>query len=214
MHFASNRVHADSGARKTPRQTAIKLKVVALVASAGGLQALMEILSSLPQDFPAAIVVLQHLSPDYRSRLPEILSRNCQLIVKQASEGDQLKPGWVLVAAPAMHLLINRDRSLSLVEGEPIHFVRPSADLLLHSLAANIGKGGIAVVLSGSGSDGASSLAAVKAAGGIIIAQDERTSQSFGMPGAAIRSGFVDHVLPLNQIAGMLVQLVGDKQRP
>lgn len=182
--------------------------VVALVASAGGLQAISSVLSELPADFPAAIVVLQHLSPNHPSRLVEIMARQTSLQVKQAEAGDELCPGVVQIAPPGSHLLVKPDGTLLLSHAAQVHFVRPSADVLIASLATSLGQRAIAVVLTGSGVDGSSMLSALKQAGGTVIAQDEATSQSFGMPGAAIRSGCVDHILPLGSIAQTLISLV------
>src|ERR1700741_1025375 len=170
---------------------------VAIAASAGGLRALSEILAALPSDFPAALVVVQHLDPRHRSLMAEILSRRTSLPVKQAEEGDCLKPGKVFIAPPNRHLLVNPNGTLSLSQSELVHFVRPSADLLFESVAASYKDRSIAVVLSGTGSDGSMGVRAIKKMGGTVIVQDERTSQFYGMPGAAVKTGCVAFVLPL-----------------
>src|SRR5256885_12670620 len=182
--------------------------IVALAASAGGLAAIGAVLSGLPDDFPAALVIVQHLDPRHRSLMADILSRRTKLKVKQAAEGDRLAPGIVYVAPPNRHLLVNSDGSLSLSQTELVHFVRPSADLLFESVAASYKERAIAVVLSGSGGDGSMGVKAIKKMGGTVLAQDQRTSEFFGMPGAAIHSGSVDFVLPLEEIAPALVTLV------
>src|SRR5919201_1475781 len=168
--------------------------VVALAASAGGLSALSRILASLPADFPAALVVVQHLDPRHRSLMAEILSRRTPLTVKQAEEGDDLRPATVYIAPPNRHLLVNPDGTLSLSQSELVHFVRPSADLLFESVAASYKERAIAVVLSGTGSDGALGVKAIKKMGGTVIAQDEASSEFYGMPGAAVHTGNVDFV--------------------
>jgi two-component system chemotaxis response regulator CheB len=182
--------------------------IVAVAASAGGLMALGQILSALPSDFPAAIVIVQHLDPRHRSLMADILSRRTPLQVKQAQEGDHLTPGTVYIAPPDRHLLVNRDSTLSLTETELVHFVRPSADLLFESVAASFTDRAIAVVLTGTGSDGSMGVQAIKKMGGTVVAQDEKTSEFFGMPGAAIQTGNVDFILPLNEIPSALVTLV------
>lgn len=182
--------------------------VVAVAASAGGLQALSRLLSALPGDFTAALVVVQHLDPRHRSLMADILSRRTALKVKQAEEGDALSSGTVFVAPPNRHLLVNPDGTLALAQSELVHFVRPSADLLFESVAASFKDRAIAVVLTGSGSDGTMGVKAIKKMGGTVIAQDEATSDFFGMPGAAIQTGSVDFVLPLEQIPSALVMLV------
>jgi two-component system chemotaxis response regulator CheB len=184
------------------------LKIVALATSAGGLSALRELFSHLPEDFPAAIVVVQHLSPDYRSMLAEILERHTSLRTRQAQEGDRIETGVVYVAPPDRHLLVNGDGTLSLSHSELVHFVRPSADLLFESVAASYAERAIAVVLTGSGSDGDMGVQAIKSQGGVVIAQDPATAEFAGMPETAIATGCVDFVLPLEEIPGQLLSLV------
>ena len=182
--------------------------VVALAASAGGIQALSRVLAGLPAAFPAAVVVVQHLDPRHRSLIAGILGRRTSLKVKEAEEGDRLAPGVVYTAPPDRHLLVNPDGTLSLTQSELVHFVRPSADLLFESVAAAYKDRAIAVVLSGTGADGSMGLRAIKKMGGTNIVQDQKTSAFFGMPGAAIETGAVDFVLPLEDIAPALVTLV------
>ena len=182
--------------------------VVALAASAGGLMALSQVLSALPTGFPAAVTVVQHLDPRHRSLMADILSRRTFLRVKQAEEGDQLSPATVYIAPPDRHLLVNTDGTLSLSQTKLVHFVRPSADLLFESAAASYRERAIAVVLTGTGSDGSMGVQAIHKMGGTVIAQDETSAEFYGMPEAAIKSGSVDFVLPLGEIAAALVTLV------
>ena len=186
--------------------------VVALAASAGGLMALSTVLAALPAGFPAAVVLVQHLDPHHRSLMAEILGRRTALPVKQAEEGDGLRPAMVSIAPPNRHLLVNPDGTLSLSQSELVHFVRPSADLLFESVAASYKGRAIAVVLTGSGSDGAMGVRAIKKMGGTVIVQDEKTAEFFGMPGAAIQTGQVDFILPLDEIGPALVTLVTKKE--
>ncbi len=140
--------------------------------------------------------------------MAEILGRRTNLRVKQAQDGDYLAPATVYVAPPDRHLLVNPDGSLSLSQSELVHFVRPSADLLFESVAASYRDRAIAVVLTGTGSDGTMGVQAIKKMGGVVIAQDERSSDFFGMPGAAIQTGNVDFILPLGEIPSTLIRLV------
>jgi two-component system chemotaxis response regulator CheB len=181
--------------------------IVALASSAGGLSALGRLLAGLPGDFPAPLVVIQHLDPRHRSLMADILSRRTALKVSEARAGEGIEASHVYIAPPNRHLLINPDGSFSLTETELVHFVRPSADLLFESVAARFKDRALAVVLSGTGSDGSMGVRAIKKMGGTVIAQDE-TAEFFGMPGAAIETGVVDFVLPLNEIAGAIVKLV------
>ena len=182
--------------------------VVAVAASAGGLKALTAVLSPLPADLSAAIVIVQHLDRRHRSLMAEILDRCTALEVRQAEEGDVLCPGTVFIAPPDNHLLVNPGGVLTLSKSELVHFLRPSADLLFESVAASYGDRAIAVVLSGSGSDGSVGVEAVKRMGGTVIAQDEASSEFPDMPNAAVRTGTVDFVLPLNEISAALVSLI------
>ncbi len=201
---------ADDISSELPRNSeepAFSLVVIA--ASAGGLAALSAVLSSLPADFPAGVLVVQHLDPHHKSLMDEILSRRTAMKVALATERAAIAPGCVLVAPPDRHLVVNADHTVSLSDTELVHFVRPSADRLFESAAATYGAQVIGVVLTGSGRDGDRGVQAVKEGGGTVIAQDEKSSQFFGMPGAAIETGAVDFVLSLTEIAPALIALVG-----
>ena len=182
--------------------------VVALTASAGGLHALSLVLAALPAAFAARLVVVQHLDRRHRSLMADILGRRTALPVREAREGDRLEPGVVFVAPPDHHLLVNHGGLLTLTQTELVHFVRPSADLLFESTAASYGDRAIAVVLSGSGSDGAMGVKAIKKMGGTVVIQDPKSCEFIGMPQAARDTGMVDFVLPLAQIAPALEKLV------
>lgn len=181
--------------------------VVAIAASAGGLAALSEVLSELPADFAAPILVVQHLDPHHRSWMAEILSRRTGLRVLQVEGGERLAAGTVFLAPPDRHLLVGTDGVLALADTVRVQYSRPSADVLFTSLAESWGAGGIAVVLTGTGHDGAEGVRAVKDHGGMVIAQDEASAEFFGMPGAAIQTGAADLVLPLQSIAPALLRL-------
>jgi two-component system chemotaxis response regulator CheB len=181
--------------------------VVALAASAGGLNALTHVLAALPADFPAAVVVVQHLDPRHRSLMADILSRRTALPVSQATEGETIHAGRAYIAPPNRHLLVNADRTLSLTQTELVHFVRPSADLLFESTAASFKDRAIAVVLSGSGRDGAMGVRAIKKMGGTVIVQDAKYAEFTGMPEAASATGAADFVLALDEIAPALQKL-------
>ena len=179
-----------------------------MAASAGGLTALTTILSHLPADFGASVAVVQHLDPRHRSLMPQIIGRRSKLAVYQATDGIELDPGKVYLAPPDRHLLVNRNGTASLTQTELVNFVRPSADLLFESVAAAYGERAIAVVLTGTGHDGSIGVTAIKKRGGTVIVQDEATSDFFGMPSAAIKTGTVDFVLALDEIAQALLALV------
>jgi len=186
--------------------------IVAIAASAGGLNAITSLIRALPADFPVPLVIVQHLDPRHRSLIADILSRRTKLHVKQAEEGERIVVGSVYIAPPNRHLLVNADSSLSLTHTELVHFVRPSADLLFESVAASYKDRAIGVVLSGSGSDGAMGVQAIKKMGGTVLAQNKETAEFFGMPGAAAQTGCVDFALPLEEIAPALVTLVAGER--
>ena len=133
--------------------------------------------------------------------------------VVHGEEGMLLEPDHVFLAPPDRHMLIKRRGALTLTDSELVNFVRPSADLLFESVAAAYGDRAIAVVLTGSGHDGALGVTAIKQRGGTVVAQDEASSEFFGMPSAAIKTGAVDFVLPLEEMAPTLMALVAAQAR-
>ena len=191
-----------------PRFANANFDIVAIASSAGGLNALNKILSILPKHFPAAIALVQHLAPQHLSFLSEILARRTALKVKQAEEGDSLSPGTVYVAPPDYHLLVNSNGTLSLSQSKPINYLRPSADVLFKSVAESYKNRAMAIVLTGTGRDGATGVEAIHQMGGTVIAQDQKSSEFFGMPNATIKTGNVDYILPLDEIAKTLSSLV------
>jgi len=162
------------------------------------------VLEALPAGFPAPVLVVQHVDPRHRSLMAEILAKRTTLPVKEAAQGDRIRPGHVYIAPPNRHLLVTTQGTLELTQTELVHFVRPSADLMFESVAAAYGERAIAVVLSGSGHDGAMGVKAIKKTGGTVIVQDARNAEFAGMPESAIASGSADFVLPLADIAPAL----------
>ena len=184
-------------------------RVIAIAASSGGLAALSTVLHELPASLPAAILVLQHLSPDQRSYLTQILAGRTGLVVQEATSGMRLEDGGVYVAPPGVHLLVGPGGRLVLSHLPPVHWCRPSADRLFTSVGERFGPLGIAVVLTGHGTDGAAGAQAMRRMGGTVLVQDDASSACTGMPRAARRAGAVDRVLPLGAIAAELESLVG-----
>ncbi|TMD40470.1 MAG: chemotaxis protein CheB [Chloroflexi bacterium] len=182
--------------------------IIAIAASAGGVIALTEVLAHLPESLGAIIVIVQHVDPRHRSLMPQVIGRQSRMPVVHAEEGALLERAHIYLAPPDRHLLVKRGGTLTLTDTELVNFVRPSADLLFESVAAVYGPRAIAVVLTGSGHDGALGVTAIKQRGGTVVAQDEATSEFFGMPSAAIKTGAVDFVLALDEIAPKLVGLV------
>lgn len=183
----------------------IQIPVLALVASTGGLAALTQVLSHLTPDLPAAVLVLQHQSPQPPSTaLPDILATRTPLPVHPAHDGDPLQLGRVLVAPPASHIILTPTATLALIAtGEPPPS-RPSADLLLATLAVTCGPRALAVILTGHGHDGQAGIRAIHRCGGTVLAQDEASAHQFGMPGAAIATGLVHATHPLPDLAAAI----------
>jgi two-component system chemotaxis response regulator CheB len=182
-----------------------------MAASVGGLKALSVILAGFPADFPAAIAIVMHLSPDRESLLAEILDSRSQLEVRQARTGDRLCHSSVFIAPPNHHLFVAKDGSLALSSStsEKVHHARPSAEPLFASVAEVYRKNAIAVVLTGGDGDGSFGVKIISEKGGKVIAQDRPTSQDFSMPETSIKTGDVDFILPLDEIAPKLIALVG-----
>ncbi len=184
--------------------------VIAMAASVGGLNALSVILGGLPANFPAAIAIVMHLSPDHKSLLAEILDGRSELEVRQANTGDLLRHASVFIAPPNHHLSVAKGGRLELSSSaaDKVHFARPSAEPLFASVAAVYRKNAIAVVLTGGDGDGSFGVKIIKEMGGKVLAQDRPTSQDFSMPETSIETGDVDFILPLNEIAPKLIELV------
>jgi two-component system chemotaxis response regulator CheB len=183
--------------------------IVALVASAGGIEALSHVLSALPSDLPACVIVLLHAAPERESMLPDILRRVSALAVEAARDGEALAPGCVIVAPAGRHLLITGDLRGALISSGAFPPSRPSADLLLTTLATAAGPRAIAVVLSGKGHDGATGATAIHRFGGTVVATDEASSQWFAMPSATIeRDHATDYITALDELPALLIALV------
>jgi two-component system chemotaxis response regulator CheB len=156
--------------------------VIALCASLGGIEAVSELLAHLPDDFPGAVIVAQHRSPRGASRLAHILDRQTRLEVTRATDGELLRPGRVLTIPAGRHMLVGADDRVRLVDVDGLPPARPSADLLLCTLAVSAGSRAIAVILSGTGHDGAIGVQAVHAYGGHVLVQDIVSARAADMP--------------------------------
>ncbi|GAA2312859.1 chemotaxis protein CheB [Streptomyces kunmingensis] len=187
--------------------------VIAVAASAGGIHGLVTLLGGLDAELPVPVLVVQHLDPRHRTVLAEILGRRTELTVKLAEQDEEVRPGTVYVAPPDRHLLVGVDGTLTLSRSELVHFLRPSADLLFESVAGAYGPRAVAIVLTGTGNDGAMGVDAVKSRGGTVIAQDPHSAEFRGMPEAAMGTGAVDFVLPLEEIPAVVRGLVEMKRQ-
>ncbi|MFB3814125.1 MAG: chemotaxis protein CheB [Terriglobales bacterium] len=185
-------------------------QVIAVGASAGGFHSLCALLRPIPADLPCGILVVQHLSPDYKSILAELLNHRTALRVRQAKDGEPVVPGTVYIAPPDLHLLAEPG-NVRLLRTPNVNHHRPSIDLLFESVAVNYGAHSIGIVLSGSGTDGARGLKAIKIAGGATVTEDPARAEFNSMPYAAVATGCVDFVLPLDKVGGLITRLCHPK---
>lgn len=200
---ASQAIAAPSGGVTFhPRQ------VILIGASTGGTEALRVLLSQLPANMPG-ICIVQHIPPVFSKALAERLDSNSALEVREAVAGDELRPGLALLAPGDFHMMLIRNNGrhqVLLNQYPPVHFTRPSVDMLFNSVASFAGPHTIAALLTGMGSDGAAGMQKLKAAGAVTFAQNEESCVVYGMPRAAVALGVVDHVLPLEHMAGALAR--------
>jgi two-component system chemotaxis response regulator CheB len=181
-----------------------RVRGVAIAASTGGPAAIQTILSRLPADFPAPILVVQHIAKGFVGGLATWLNGASSVRVKA---DEPLAPGTAYIAPDDRHLGTTRTGRVVLASGPDVDGFRPSGTFLFESAARELGRGVVAVILTGMGRDGVEGLRRVRAAGGHILAQSEASSVVFGMPGAAVEAGLADEVVPLDEIAGRLVEL-------
>ncbi|HEU5097728.1 MAG TPA: chemotaxis protein CheB [Roseiflexaceae bacterium] len=180
--------------------------IIVVGASAGAFEALKQLVAGLPADFSASLLVVRHIPPTGPGLLPEILSAAGSLPVVAGTDGDALRPGWIYVAPPDHHLLVERDR-VRVTRGPKENGFRPAVDALFRSAAYVFGPRVIGVVLSGALDDGTAGLWAIKDRGGIAIVQDPAEAAYPSMPNHAIRHVAVDHIASIPAIAGLLIEL-------
>lgn len=180
-------------------------RVVVLAASTGGPPALEQVFAGLSEDLPASYLVVQHLPPGFTASLAKRLAKQAGFPVVEAENGMKVEPGHGYVAPAGRHMTVGgRSKltaSLALDDSATRHGVRPSADSLFESAAKAFGSGVTGVVLTGMGQDGAAGLAAIRGVGGTTVVQDEPTSVVWGMPGAAVKMGAAQFVVPLDRVA-------------
>jgi two-component system, chemotaxis family, protein-glutamate methylesterase/glutaminase len=194
---------------------AISADVVVIGASTGGPAALAEVLSRLPGDFPAPIMLVQHMPPTFTRFLAQRLNAQTPLTVTEAVDGEAVTPGAVYVAPGDFHLTVKRRNGavLTVLDQQPHqHSHRPAADVLFRSVAENYGPRGLAVVLTGMGQDGLRGSEEITRAGGRALVQDEATSVVWEMPGGVAGAGLADAVLPLGEIANELRRRTARRQ--
>jgi two-component system, chemotaxis family, CheB/CheR fusion protein len=184
----------------------MSIPIVGIGASAGGLESFSELIAHLPASTGMAYIFVQHLDPEHGSLLVEILSKRTALPVEEAREGLKILSDHLYVIPPNTTLTISGD-VLRVRRRDPVERPHCPVDMLFQSLAEQIGPKAVGIVLSGSGSDGAKGIQAIKQADGITFAQDESSARFFGMPDAAIQTGCADFVLRPGEIAEELVRI-------
>ena len=184
--------------------------VVVIGASTGGPAALRELLCELPADFPLPIIVVQHLPPTFTNALAMQLDRQLELTVKEATHGDALEPGVVLIAPGDQHLLVSSELTIELNDGPKIDGNRPAIDVTLQSVTQTCGSRAIGVLLTGMGEDGANGLSLLKKKGGTTFAQSEESCVVFGMPRRAIELDAAQHIGSPQEI-GLQLAEIGDE---
>lgn len=184
-------------------------KVLAIGASTGGTEAIKSVLTRLPQNIPGTVIV-QHMPPNFTTAFAGRLNDICAFEVKEAADGDLVRPGLALIAPGNYHMLLSRSGANYFVKvktGPMVHHQRPAVDVLFKSVARYAGSNAAGVILTGMGKDGAEGLLEMKNIGAKTIAQDESTSIVFGMPKEAIKLGAADSVLRLDSIPGRIIAL-------
>jgi two-component system, chemotaxis family, protein-glutamate methylesterase/glutaminase len=192
-------------------------RIVAIGISTGGPNALQYVLSQIPADFSATILVVQHMPEGFTEMFARRLDECCGLGVQEARSGDLLLAGRVLICPGNRHMVVRRmprgDMAV-LSDGPPVNGHRPSADVLFHSVAQEFTLTSVGVIMTGMGDDGAEGLGAIKAAGGMTVAQSEDTCVVSGMPRAAILKGYANKIVPLESLSAFLVGYCGSDRTP
>ena len=188
-----------------PEGALMAFSFVVIGTSWGGTNALRVLLPALPGDFRAVLALVLHRGRDSDETLIDFLQRNCRLPVREAQDKTLITPGHVYVAPADYHLLVEGNH-FALSTEAAVTYARPSIDVLFESAAEAWGKAAIGVILTGAGRDGAQGLAAIKRYGGLTVVQAPATAERSDMPNAALATGMVDEVLPLDEIAPFLVK--------
>ncbi len=207
------RIHAEPlpPVRRLPRPAESQIEIVTVGVSTGGPDALSKLLPGIPQNLPVPVVMVQHMPEVFTRLLAERLSTRSPLPVKEVVGGETLTPGTIWLAPGGKHLRLMAGLSgvrLMLDSSEPRNFCRPSVDVMIESAVEIYGKGTLAVILTGMGSDGLHGCELVRKSGGQVIAQDEKSCIVWGMPGVVVRAGLADAIQPLSSIASEIVQRV------
>lgn len=179
-------------------------EAIVIGASAGALEALSAILPALPSTFKLPVIVVVHVPPDKRSVMAELFQAKCKIPVREAEDKEPIAAGTIYFAPPDYHLLIEREKTLSLSSDEPVLFSRPSIDVLFESAADAYGSSLIGIILTGANQDGANGMRAISEAGGLVIVQNPDKAFASAMPEAAIAACPGARIMSLDAIASHL----------
>jgi two-component system chemotaxis response regulator CheB len=196
--------------RESPRHFRTTDCLIAIGASTGGTEAIKEVLMRMPPDAPG-IVISQHIPEAFSRPFAMRMNRDSQMTVSEAADGQQILPGHVVIAPGNRHLMIVRDGAryvCRLSDGPPVNRHRPSVDVMFRSVAQNAGPNAIGVILTGMGDDGARGLKEMHDAGAYTLAQDEKSSVVWGMPGEAVKQGGVDEIVDINDVTAAILRAV------
>jgi two-component system chemotaxis response regulator CheB len=187
-------------------QEALRTRIEGVVigASAGGVEALAVLLPALPATFRPSLFIVQHLPRERPSLLAEIFARRCARPVREAEDKEPIEPGTVYFAPPDYHMLLEKNRQIALSADEPVHFSRPSIDVLFESAAEVYGERLLGIILTGANEDGAAGLHAIHKAGGVTVVQQPDSAKVPLMIVSALQRGPADYVLSLPEIAQLL----------
>lgn len=183
------------------------VNVLVIGSSTGGPRALAELIPDIPPNLPTGILIVQHMPPGFTQSLAQRLDQLSQLHVKEAEDGDVVKPGQALMAPGDYHMAVNRDGIIELNQDPPVCGVRPSVDVTIESVVRAYGSSSLAVVLTGMGSDGAKGAAMIKAVNGQVKVEHESTCAVYGMPKCIADAGNADKIVPLNRMAREIVDM-------
>ena len=185
----------------------MQYEAIAIGVSSGGLNALKIILFSLPAGFAIPIIIVQHVSARSEGYWIELLNEKSNILIKEADEKEKIENGIAYVAAPNYHLMIEKDKTFSLTIEERVNYARPSIDVLFESAAICYKNKLIGIILTGANSDGSKGIKQIQEYGGLTIVQDPEKAESSLMPESAISAIKPDHILPLEEIASLLINL-------
>lgn len=198
-------IHVNSGAL-----AATTNKLIAMGASTGGTEAIRKVITRFPQNSPG-VVIVQHMPAKFTTSFAERLNSLCDMEVKEAGDGDTVLNGRILIAPGNYHMLLKRSGAryyVQVKQGPMVHHQRPAADVLFKSVARYAGGNALGIILTGMGSDGAAGMLAMKKAGAVNIAQDEKSCVVYGMPREAVKMGGVDHIADIDNIASLTLQCI------